>query len=94
VKKEVSGLIFVIFTILLAAVAMSFASKNKLTGAWKIVEVRTVKSDGRYNSVFPKESQAIFIDDHYNLAGQVILPISVVGSSPIEQSLLVSINPL
>lgn len=69
-KKKVSSLIFVIFTILLAAVAMSFASKNKLTvtGAWKIVEVRTVKSDGRYNSVFPKESQAIFIDNHYNFS--------------------------
>jgi hypothetical protein len=46
----------------------SFTSKNILSidGAYSIVEVQTVKSDGSLTSVFPNESLAFFSNNYYS----------------------------
>jgi len=53
---------------LLLILTLSFKPKDKLAvdGVWKIVEVQTIKSDGAFTSVFPKESQVIFIHNYYS----------------------------
>jgi hypothetical protein len=65
--KPIVLLVVIVFTAVV--VAMSFTTKNKhsIAGAWRIVEVKTVKSDGTYSSVFPKESEAIFTGSYYSL---------------------------
>ncbi|GGD71099.1 hypothetical protein GCM10011514_39000 [Emticicia aquatilis] len=56
-------IVFIISTTLLG-----FKSKKKLSidGVWTFIEVQTVKPNGRYTSTYPKESVAIFSDNHYS----------------------------
>lgn len=65
--KPIVFLIVIAFSAI--AIAMSFTTKNKhsIVGAWRIVEVKTVKTDGTYSSVSPKESEAIFMGSYYSL---------------------------
>ncbi|TAF92356.1 MAG: hypothetical protein EAZ14_01815 [Runella slithyformis] len=67
-KSRIVILISVIVTVSLITFLSSYTSKNKLSidGAWSIVEVQTIKSDGSKTSVFPKESLAIFAGKHYS----------------------------
>ncbi len=37
-----------------------------IDGAWKIVEVQTIKPNGIHTSVFPTESEAIFAENYYS----------------------------
>jgi len=59
---------YVVFILLLLAVAFGFRPKPKLAidGVWKIVEVQTVKPNGTLTSVFPTESQVIFSHNYYS----------------------------
>lgn len=41
-------------------------SKVKITGVWKIVEVQTIKNGKTVASVYPTESQAIFVQNKYS----------------------------
>jgi hypothetical protein len=67
-KKKAIILISICLAILFTTLVMSFTSKNKLSiaGAWKIVEVQTVKSNGTHTSIFPNESEAIFSGNYYS----------------------------
>jgi hypothetical protein len=67
-KEETIILMTICLSILFTTIVMSFTSKDKLSivGAWKIVEVQTVKSNGTYTSVFPNESEAIFSGNYYS----------------------------
>jgi hypothetical protein len=66
--KTKPTVLLIVIGFIAIVIAMSFTIKNKhsIVGAWKIVEVRTVKSDGTYTSVFPKESGAIFMGSYYS----------------------------
>jgi hypothetical protein len=68
-KQKKVILVCVGLLLLLAPISMSFKSKSEIQiiGAWKILEVKTVKSDGTYSSVFPKESEVIFMGSYYSL---------------------------
>jgi hypothetical protein len=67
-KEKAIILVGICLAILFTTIVMSFASKNKLSiaGAWKIVEVQTVKSNGTYTSIFPSESEGIFSGNYYS----------------------------
>jgi hypothetical protein len=67
-KEKAIILISICSSILFTTIVMGFTSKDKLSivGAWKIVEVQTVKSNGTYTSVFPNESEAIFSGNYYS----------------------------
>ncbi len=67
-KKKAIILTSICLAIIFTTIVMSFTSKEKLSiaGAWKIMEVQTVKQNGTYTSVFPKESMAIFTDNYYS----------------------------
>lgn len=67
-KKKGIILTSIFLAILFTALVMSFTFKDKfsIVGAWKIVQVQTVKSNGAYTTVFPKESEAIFAGNHYS----------------------------
>jgi hypothetical protein len=67
-KEKAIILVGICLALLFTTIVMSFASKNKLSiaGAWKIVEVQTVKSNGTYTSIFPSESEAIFMGNYYS----------------------------
>lgn len=41
-------------------------SKLKITGVWKVVEVQTIKNGKTVTSVYPTESQAIFVQNEYS----------------------------
>lgn len=43
-----------------------YSKKLSLDGIWRITEVQTVKPDGNYTKVFPKESQVIFSKKNYS----------------------------
>ena len=57
-----------IIAIIIATVIFSFGTKEKLSieGAYSIVEVQTVRSDGSLASVFPNESLASFSNKYYS----------------------------
>ncbi len=57
-----------ILLLVMAVMALSFSSKNKLSidGTWSVAEVQTVKSDGTFMSTFPKESEVIFSHPYYS----------------------------
>jgi hypothetical protein len=57
-----------IILIMVVIISTSFTSKKKFSmdGVWSIVEVQTVKPDGKKSSKFPKESLAIFAGKHYS----------------------------
>lgn len=57
-----------IIAIVIATMLFSFGTKEKLSidGAYSIVEVQTVKSDGSLTSVFPKESLVSFSNNYYS----------------------------
>ncbi|MBI5859129.1 MAG: lipocalin-like domain-containing protein [Sphingobacteriales bacterium] len=59
--------IILLCLILSAAVLISFypVPAMKIDGAWKIVEVQTVKKDGSSTSTFPTESLAFFNKGYY-----------------------------
>lgn len=63
-KTKIILLINIFTTIMVS----SFSPKKKLSidGVWKFVEVQTVKSDGTFSSVLPKDGQAIFMGKHYS----------------------------
>jgi hypothetical protein len=63
-----SKYISIIYAMMITTIAFGFIQKRKLTidGVWKIVEVQTVKPDGSFTSVSPKESQVIFTHDSYS----------------------------
>lgn len=60
--------LFAIIAIVITTMLFSLGTKKKFSieGAWKIVEVQVVKSDGRLTATFPKESEAIFFNDYYS----------------------------
>lgn len=51
-----------------ATIIFGFTPKSSLSidGVWSIVEVRTVKPNGTFNTTIPKESQAIFSKNYYS----------------------------
>ena len=57
-----------IIAIVIATILFSFGTKEKLSidGAYSIVEVQTVNSDGSLTSVFPKESLVSFSNNYYS----------------------------
>jgi len=57
-----------IIAIVIATVLFSFGTKERLSleGAYSIVEVQTVRSDGSLASVFPNESLAFFSNNYYS----------------------------
>jgi hypothetical protein len=67
-KEKIIILIGICIAILFVAIEMSFTSKDKLSivGAWKMVEVQTIKSNGTHTSVFPNESEVIFTGSYYS----------------------------
>jgi hypothetical protein len=67
-KKKTIILMSICLAMLFATILMGFTLKKKLSivGAWKIVEVLTVKPDGTKSSIFPTEGLAIFADRHYS----------------------------
>jgi hypothetical protein len=68
VKLKTIILIGIWLAIPFTSLLMSFTLKKKLfiAGAWKIVEVQTVKSNGTRTSVFPKESMTLFTGNYYS----------------------------
>lgn len=58
----------IISVLILTLILTSFTSKKKfsINGAWSIVEVQTIKSDGTKSTTFPTEGQAIFADKFYS----------------------------
>ena len=67
-KAKLLFLKSVIFTIFTSIILTSFTPKKQLSlnGAWSIVEVQTVKSNGTRTTVFPKEGVAIFSGKDYS----------------------------
>lgn len=61
-KSKIIILASNILALVSLAIFLSFTTKKRISidGAWSIIEVQTVKSDGHLTSVFPKESVAIF----------------------------------
>jgi hypothetical protein len=62
-KMEPSFGLMILFIFSVSIFIMSFTNEKKISvdGIWKIAEVQTVKTDGTITSVFPKESQVIFL---------------------------------
>lgn len=69
-KSKIIILASNILALVSLAIFLSFTTKKRLSidGAWSIIEVQTVKSDGHLTSVFPKESVAIFSKNYYSLS--------------------------
>jgi hypothetical protein len=65
--KPIVLLVVIVFTAVVIAMSFTIKHKHSIAGAWRIVEVKTVKSDGTYSYVFPKESEAIFTGSYYSL---------------------------
>jgi Multicopper oxidase len=66
--KTKTTILSITILIMVIIISTSFTSKKKFSidGAWSIVEVQTVKPDGKKTSKFPKESLAIFAGKHYS----------------------------
>ena len=67
-KIKLTIKIATIFIIVLTSALFSFSKKKKLSidGVWSFVEIKTVKSDGSFSSIYPKEGIAIFSNNHYS----------------------------
>lgn len=59
-------LTFFISILLLPNLSFVGRHKLKIDGVWRIVEVQTVGTNGVTTSIFPTESQAIFIRNYYS----------------------------
>lgn len=59
----------VVIALGLTTLLLGFRSKQKLSvdGVWSFVEVQTVKPNGTFTSVFPKEGIAIFSNNYYSI---------------------------
>lgn len=59
----------VVIALGLTTLLLGFRSKQKLSvdGVWSFVEVQTVKPNGTFTSVFPKEGIAIFSENYYSI---------------------------
>ena len=51
---------------ILSFLSFTFSKKISVDGAWTIVEVQTIKSDGSSSKVFPIESHAFFMNKNYS----------------------------
>jgi len=53
----------------LALLVFAFTTSNKISidGTWAVVEVQTVKQDGTFTAVYPKEGLAIFSKNYYSI---------------------------
>jgi hypothetical protein len=59
---------FLTFSAIFIFLLFNFTKSKKISieGNWRIVEVKTIKPDGTYSKVFPKESQVIFLRKYYS----------------------------
>jgi hypothetical protein len=71
-------------SVLVAVIISGFTSQNSMSisGAWKIVEVQTIKPNVSITSTFPKESQAIFLNNFYSFSWTGHQPTSRVWQLP------------
>jgi hypothetical protein len=56
----------IIFSLFLVICGFAFPYKRNIEGAWRIVEVRTVKADGSYTITTPKEGLILFAKGYYS----------------------------
>jgi hypothetical protein len=68
-KTKFISLSGVVVALVLTTLLLGFRSKKKLSidGVWSFVEVQTVKPNGTYTSVFPKEGLAMFSKNYYSI---------------------------
>lgn len=59
---------FLAFSAILLFLLLNFTQSKKISveGNWRVVEVKTIKPDGTFSKVFPKESQAFFYKKNYS----------------------------
>jgi len=68
-KAKILFLLSAIIALVFTTILFGFSSKKKISidGVWSFVEVQTVKPNGTYTSVFPKEGLAIFSKNYYSI---------------------------